>query len=134
MSEKAFSSVRELDEKTAVLLTGIYCQYGYLATCLLFVFRLTARHINVGDYFSGLVNVLLTFAFFSAMTGAYLSVHFQIFPLFSMPKLKSKLPTKLTALVSQYGGDIFSTDNSVLFCKACGKAVNHKKNPSSTSI
>ncbi|KRY27042.1 hypothetical protein T01_642 [Trichinella spiralis] len=45
-----------------------------------------------------------------------------------MAKVKSKPSEKLIDLVKEYGSDILSTDNTVLFCKACGKTINHKKN------
>ncbi|XP_003382220.1 conserved hypothetical protein [Trichinella spiralis] len=44
-----------------------------------------------------------------------------------MAKVKSKPSEKLIDLVKEYGSDILSTDNTVLFCKACGKTINHKK-------
>ncbi|KRY40835.1 CGG triplet repeat-binding protein 1 [Trichinella spiralis] len=44
-----------------------------------------------------------------------------------MPKVKSKPSKKLIDLVNEYGSDILSTDNTVLFCKACGKTINHEK-------
>ncbi|KRZ88900.1 hypothetical protein T08_12452 [Trichinella sp. T8] len=44
-----------------------------------------------------------------------------------MPKVKSKPSKKLIDLVNEYGSDISSTDNTVLFCKACGKSINHEK-------
>ncbi|KRX24248.1 hypothetical protein T07_9349 [Trichinella nelsoni] len=43
------------------------------------------------------------------------------------PKVKSKPSKKLIDLVKEYGSDILSTDNTVLFCKACGKTINHEK-------
>ncbi|KRX33307.1 hypothetical protein T05_16097 [Trichinella murrelli] len=46
---------------------------------------------------------------------------------FKMPKVKSKPSKKLIDLVNEYGSDISSTDNTVLFCKACGKSINHEK-------
>ncbi|KRZ96820.1 putative elongator complex protein 2 [Trichinella sp. T8] len=48
-----------------------------------------------------------------------------------MPKVKSKPSKKLIDLVNEYGSDILSTDNTVLFCKACGKTINHEKNSKS---
>ncbi|KRX35235.1 hypothetical protein T05_7684 [Trichinella murrelli] len=48
-----------------------------------------------------------------------------------MPKVKSKPSKKLIDLVNEYGSDISSTDNTVLFCKACGKSINHEKNSKS---
>ncbi|KRX32869.1 hypothetical protein T06_9861 [Trichinella sp. T6] len=44
-----------------------------------------------------------------------------------MPKVKSKPSKKLIDLVNEYGSDISSTDNTVLFCKGCGKSINHEK-------
>ncbi|KRX29075.1 hypothetical protein T09_6318, partial [Trichinella sp. T9] len=44
-----------------------------------------------------------------------------------MPKVKSKPSKKLIDLVNEYGSDILSTDSTVLFCKACGKSINHEK-------
>ncbi|KRY40639.1 hypothetical protein T03_14659 [Trichinella britovi] len=44
-----------------------------------------------------------------------------------MSKVKSKPSKKLIDLVNEYGSDISSTDNTVLFCKACGKSINHEK-------
>lgn len=48
-------------------------------------------------------------------------------PSVKMPKVKAKPCKKLSDLVREFGSDIFSTDNCVLFCKVCGKAVNHEK-------
>lgn len=48
-------------------------------------------------------------------------------PNVKMPKVKSKPCKKLNDLVREFGTDIFSTDNCVLFCKVCEKAVNHEK-------
>ncbi|KRY08676.1 hypothetical protein T12_12430 [Trichinella patagoniensis] len=44
-----------------------------------------------------------------------------------MPKVKSKTSKKVIGLVKEYESDILSTDNTVLFCKACGKTINHEK-------
>ncbi|KRX18112.1 hypothetical protein T07_3855 [Trichinella nelsoni] len=46
---------------------------------------------------------------------------------FKIAKVKSKPSKKLIDLVKEYGSDILSTDNTVLFCKACGKTINHEK-------
>ncbi|KRX35136.1 hypothetical protein T05_7116, partial [Trichinella murrelli] len=48
-----------------------------------------------------------------------------------MPKVKSKPSKKLIDLVNEYGSDVLSTENTVLFCKACGKSINHEKNSKS---
>ncbi|KAL1229409.1 CGG triplet repeat-binding protein [Trichinella spiralis] len=50
---------------------------------------------------------------------------------FKMAKVKSKPSKELIGLVKEYGSDILSTDNTVLFCKACGKTINHEKNSKS---
>ncbi|KRX54621.1 hypothetical protein T06_4084 [Trichinella sp. T6] len=44
-----------------------------------------------------------------------------------MANVKSKTSKKVIGLVKEYESDILSTDNTVLFCKACGKTINHEK-------
>ncbi|KRY46000.1 hypothetical protein T03_11312 [Trichinella britovi] len=44
-----------------------------------------------------------------------------------MAKVKSKTSKKVIGLVKEYESDILSTDNTLLFCKACGKTINHEK-------
>ncbi|KRZ49035.1 hypothetical protein T02_3441 [Trichinella nativa] len=46
---------------------------------------------------------------------------------FKMANVKSKTSKKVIGLVKEYESDILSTDNTVLFCKACGKTINHEK-------
>ncbi|KRX52067.1 hypothetical protein T09_8811 [Trichinella sp. T9] len=46
---------------------------------------------------------------------------------FKMAKVKSKTSKKVIGLVKEYESDILSTDNTLLFCKACGKTINHEK-------
>ncbi|KRZ82536.1 hypothetical protein T08_6973 [Trichinella sp. T8] len=44
-----------------------------------------------------------------------------------MAKVKSKTSKKVIGLVKEYESGILSTDNTLLFCKACGKTINHEK-------
>ena len=44
-----------------------------------------------------------------------------------MPKVSSSSGKKLNDFVREFGSDAFSTDGSVLFCKACDKSVNLEK-------
>nr|XP_042898781.1 serine protease filzig-like [Parasteatoda tepidariorum] len=40
-----------------------------------------------------------------------------------MPKVKACTSKKLDSFVKEFGSDVFSTDGSILFCKACEKSV-----------
>ena len=40
-----------------------------------------------------------------------------------MPKSKPSISCHLKAIVSEFGGDIFSTDGKILFCKMCKRKV-----------
>lgn len=44
-----------------------------------------------------------------------------------MPKVKACTSKKLDSFVKEFGSDVFSTDGSILFCKACEKSVNFEK-------
>jgi hypothetical protein len=44
-----------------------------------------------------------------------------------MPKEKKTVASRLQGFVSEFGSDIFSTDNKVLICKVCETKVSSEK-------
>lgn len=40
-----------------------------------------------------------------------------------MPKVKSSCSFRLKSFVNEFGNDVFSTDDSVLYCKVCETKV-----------
>ena len=44
-----------------------------------------------------------------------------------MPKSKPLFSSKLRKYVNEFGGDIFSTDGTILFCKVCEVRVSAEK-------
>lgn len=44
-----------------------------------------------------------------------------------MPKEKKTTSSRLQSYVTEFGTEIFSTDNNILFCKVCNTKVSSEK-------
>jgi len=49
-----------------------------------------------------------------------------------MPKQKQMTPRRLQSYVAEFGTEIFSTDNKILFCKICNMKISCEKHFSVT--